>query len=302
MLDVLVRAGCFIAIIILGYILRKIQFFKEEDFTVLSKIVLRITLPAAIVTSFAGKKVETSMLLLSFMGISIGAVYILLAFVLNRRKSKEDTIFDVVNLSGYNIGAFTMPFVQNFLGPVGVISTSLFDVGNAFVCLGGSHGIGIILKQGGKLSAKKIVKNLLKSIAFDTYIIMLIVNMANVTLPSPILSFAGIVGNANAFMAMLMIGVGFKLSGDKAQIGKIVKTLSVRYGVGLLFALGSYFLLPFPKEVKVALVILAFSPLPSSSPVYTEDLKGDVGLSSALNSISIVCSITFIVAILLIML
>ena len=43
MLDVLVRAGCFVAIIILGYVLRKINFFKEQDFTVLSKIELRIT-------------------------------------------------------------------------------------------------------------------------------------------------------------------------------------------------------------------------------------------------------------------
>ncbi len=302
MLDILVRAGCFIAIIILGYTLRKINFFKEEDFTVLSKIVLRITLPAAIVTSFAGKKVELPMLLLSLMGIGIGAIYIGLAFVLNRRKAKEDTIFDVVNLSGYNIGAFTMPFVQNFLGPVGVISTSLFDVGNAFVCLGGSHGIGICLKHGGKLSIKKIVKTMLKSVAFDTYIIMLLIGMANITLPSPILSFAQLVGNANPFIAMLMIGVGFKLSGDKEKIGRIVRTLCVRYGVGLVFALICFFLLPFPREVKVALMILAFSPFPSSSPAYTDDLKGDVGLSSALNSISIVCSITFIVTILLIML
>lgn len=302
MLDILVRAGCFVAIIILGYVLRKINFFKEEDFTVLSKIVLRITLPAAIVTSFAGKQVELPMLLLSLMGIGIGAVYMGLAFLLNRRKPKEGTIFDVVNLSGYNIGAFTMPFVQSFLGPVGVISTSLFDVGNAFVCLGGSHGIGICLKQGGKLSIKKIVKTMLKSVAFDTYLIMLLIGMAHITLPSPILSFAQLVGNANPFIAMLMIGVGFKLSGDKEKIGRIVRTLCVRYGVGLAFALSCFFLLPFPREVKVALMILAFSPFPSSSPAYTADLEGDVGLSSALNSISIVCSITFIVIILMVML
>lgn len=302
MLDILVRAGCFVGIIILGCVLRKIKFFKEEDFTVLSKIVLRITLPAAIVTSFAGKKVEISMLLLSLMGIGIGAVYIGLAFALNRRRPKEDTIFDVVNLSGYNIGAFTMPFVQSFLGPVGVISTSLFDVGNAFVCLGGSHGIGICLKQGGKLSIKKIIRTMLRSVAFDTYLIMLLVGMAKITLPSPILSFAQLIGNANPFIAMLMIGVGFKLSGDKEKIGRIVRTLCVRYGVGLAFALSCFFLLPFPREVKVALMILAFSPFPSSSPAYTADLEGDVGLSSALNSISIVCSITFIVIILMLML
>ena len=302
MLDILVRAGCFVSIIILGYVLRKINFFKEGDFTVLSKIVLRITLPAAIVTSFAGKNIQISMLILTLMGIGMGAIYISIAFWSNRKKSKEDTIFDVVNLSGYNIGAFTMPFAQSFLGPVGVIAASLFDVGNACVCLGGSHGIGIILKQGGKLSVWKILKNLIKSVAFDTYLIMFLVNMARISLPKPILSFAEIVGNANAFVAMLMIGVGFKLSGDKEKIGRIVRTLCVRYGVGLIFALVCFFLLPFPREVKVALMILAFSPFPSSSPAYTDDLKGDVGLSSALNSISIVCSIIFIVTILLIML
>jgi len=120
--------------------------------------------------------------------------------------------------------------------------------------------------------------------------------------PLPVLSLAEIVGNANAFLAMLMIGVGFKISGDKKQIGKIVRILVIRYGIGLIFALSTFYLLKFPQEVKVALMILAFSPLPSSSPAYTDDLKGDVGLSSAVNSISIVCSIVLIVLLLLTML
>ena len=58
MLDILSRAGCFVTIIILGYVLKRKGFFKEEDFGVLSKVVLKITLPAAIVTSFAGKEID----------------------------------------------------------------------------------------------------------------------------------------------------------------------------------------------------------------------------------------------------
>ena len=34
MLEILTRAGCFIGIILLGYFLKKIGFFKEEDFKV----------------------------------------------------------------------------------------------------------------------------------------------------------------------------------------------------------------------------------------------------------------------------
>ena len=46
MLDIITRAGCFVAIIVMGYILRKKKFFGKEAFDVLSKIVIKITLPA----------------------------------------------------------------------------------------------------------------------------------------------------------------------------------------------------------------------------------------------------------------
>ena len=54
MAEILIKAASFVAIIFMGYLLRKKGFFKEEDFHVLSKIVLKITLPAAIVSNFSG--------------------------------------------------------------------------------------------------------------------------------------------------------------------------------------------------------------------------------------------------------
>ena len=302
MLDILTRAGCFVAIIVLGYVLRKVNFFKEGDFKVLSRIVLKITLPAAIVSSFAGKEIDPTMLAISLIGFGGGVIYMGIAFLLNRRAGKEQQAFEVLNTSGYNIGNFTMPFVQSFLGSAGVIATSLFDVGNAFVCLGGAYGIASIIKGQGKFSIKTIARSLVRSIAFDCYIVMLVLSLLHIALPNPVIEFAGIVGNANAFMAMLMIGVGFKLSGEKSQIGTILRILAVRYSVAIVVALGSYFLLPFPLEMRQAIVILAFSPIASACPAFTGDLKGDVGLASAVNSVSIICSIVFIVSILLIML
>lgn len=302
MQEILVRAGCFVAIIILGYTLRKVGFFKEEDFKVLSKIVIKITLPAAIVSSFSGKEIDPSMLFLSLIGLGGGLIYMLLGYIVNRRYGKEQQAFAILNTAGYNIGNFALPFVQSFLGPMGVITTSLFDAGNSCICLGGAYSVASIVKDNSGFSIKRIFKALVKSVAFDCYVIMIVLNLANISLPSPVVSFADIIANANAFMAMFMIGVGFKLSGDKKQIGSIVRILVVRYSVALLLALGCYFLLPFSVEVRQALVILAFSPIASAAPPFTEELKGDVGLSSAVNSISIVCSIIFIVLILLIML
>ncbi len=302
MQEILIRAGSFVAIIIVGYVLRKINFFKEGDFQVLSKIVLKITLPASIVYSFSGKEIEPALLALCLISLGGGITYMLLACFMSRKAGKEQQAFEILNTAGYNIGNFTLPFVQSFLGPAGVIATSLFDVGNAPICLGGSYSIASVVKGEGKFSVKKIVKALSKSVAFDCYVIMVTLCLLHIPVPEMVVNFAEIIANGNAFLAMLMIGVGFKLTGDKKQLGTIARILAVRYSVAILIALGCYFLLPIPLEMRQALVVLAFSPIASAAPAFTGDIKGDVGLSSALNSISIVCSIVFIVGVLVIML
>lgn len=302
MQEILARAGCFVAIIILGYVLRKVGFFEEKDFKVLSKIVLKITLPATIVCSFSGKQIDPAMLALGLLGLGGGIIYMSLGFLLNRKAGREQQAFEIINTSGYNIGNFTLPFVQSFLGASGVIVTSLFDTGNSVVCLGGAHSVASIVKNGDKFSIKTIGKAMMKSVPFLTYVIMLTLNVLHISLPATVVSFAEIIANANAFVAMLMVGVGFKLTGDRKQAGTIARIIAVRYSIALLIALGCYFVLPLPVEMRQTLVILAFSPIASAAPAYTEQLKGDVGLSSAVNSISIVCSIIFIVGALLIML
>ena len=113
---------------------------------------------------------------------------------------------------------------------------------------------------------------------------------------------AQIIGNGNAFLAMFMIGVGFKLGGDRSQIGQIVRILAIRYSVATVLALLFWFVLPFSAEIRMPLVILAFSPIGSAVPPFTAELKGDVGLSSAINSMAIIISIVIIVALLGVML
>ncbi len=302
MIDILVRAGCFVGIIAMGYLLKKIGFFKQEDFSVLSKIVIRITLPCAIITSFAGKTIDPALLSLVLMAIGFGLLYVLLGYVMNLSKTKEQQAFEMLNLPGYNIGTFVIPFAQSFLGPLGVIAVSLFDTGNAVICLGGAYSLAAMVKDGQGFSAVRIVKALIKSVPFVCYVLMLGLNLLHLDLPGFVLSFAQIGADANAFMAMLMIGVGFHLTGDMSQIWTMVRILAVRYGVAAVLAVICYFVLPFDLQVRQALVILVFSPIGSAVPGFTEELKGDVGLSSAINSVAMVIGIAITVVLLLVML
>lgn len=302
MLDILVKAGCYIAIILLGMVLRAVGFFKEEDFSVLSKIVVKITLPAAIISSAAGREVTPDLLIITALGFGGGVVYMIVGYLINHRGGKDAQAFGLLNLPGYNIGTFALPFTQNFLGATGTLTTSLFDVGNAFVCLGGAFGVASAIKAGNGFDWKRVVKALSRSVPFLVHILVVTMNLAKIPLPGAVISCAGIIGNANAFLAMLMIGVGFKLELQKDKLNLIARMLLARYSVAAVLALAFYFLLPFDLEIRQTLVILAFSPVGSAVPGFTAELDGDVGMSCSINSLAILISIVIIVTLLVVML
>lgn len=302
MLDILIKAGCYIAIIVLGIVLRAVGFFKEEDFPVLSKIVVKVTLPATIIASAAGRELDPALLTLALLGFGGGVIYMITGFLLNRSKGKDWQAFGLLNLPGYNIGTFALPFTQSFLGATGILATSLFDVGNAFVCLGGAYGVAATIKDGKGFDVRRVLKALSRSAPFLVYVITVSMNLLHVPIPSFIVSTASIIAGGNAFLAMLMIGVGFKLDLQKDQLGMIGKMLLARYSVAAVLAMAYYFLLPFDLEVRQTLVILAFSPIGSAVPGFTSELGGDVGLSCSVNSMAILISIVIIVALLVVML
>ena len=293
--EILTKAASFVAIIAFGYVLRQSGFFKEKDFYFLTKIVLKITLPAAIVYNFSSMEIDVSMLAICLFGLGGGLLYIAVAWLVNARKPAKRKAFDVVNLPGYNIGNFTMPFIQGFLGPTGFAATSLFDTGNAFVCLGGSYSLaGFLLGEGEKRSVKDLIKPLIRSVPFAAYIIMTILTLAHIRLPQIAVSFAETIAGANAFMALLMVGVGFQLKVNRENLAAIFRILGFRYAMAIIFSVLWYRFAPFSLEVRQALAILAFAPIATAAPAFTGNLNLDTGLSSVINSISVILSVVLI--------
>lgn len=299
MLDILIKAGCYIAIIILGIFLRKIGFFKESDFSILSKIVIRVTLPAALIVNAATREFSPELLVLSLLGLGGGILYMAAGWLVSRHADKEQQAFDILNHAGYNIGVFVIPFTQSFLGATGVMISSIFDVGNAFICLGGAYGVASAVKDGKGFDIKQVLKALSVSVPFLVHIGTVLMNLLHIPFPAPVVECAGIIANANAFLAMLMIGVGFKLSLEKSKLNRIFRALVIRYSIAAVLALCYWFLLPFDRLIRLTLVILAVSPIGSAVPGFTGDLGGDVGLSCNITSLTILISIITIVTLLL---
>ncbi len=301
MLHILIKAACLVSIIVLGYVLKKADVFKKEDFPIFSHIVLDITLPGAIITNFSAFSFDFSLLSLAFLALGCCILLSAAGWFVCRRKSTEDGAFAIINCSGYNIGCFTMPYVQSFLGPTAVVAGYIFDAGNAVIANGGAYGVASSLSNGGKISLKFVGKKLLTSVPFMTYLIMLIMASFQIPVPSPVVTLAGIAGSANSFMAMLMLGVGFELSLERRYLSQIGKILLLRYSISAVLALVFYYVLPFPLEIRQVLTAIAFGPICSAAVPYTGKLGGDVGLSGAINSCSIVISIVLITSTLMVM-
>ncbi|MEG7529839.1 MAG: AEC family transporter [Hungatella sp.] len=300
---VLTKAIAFVAIIILGYVLKKVGLFRAKDFYLISVIVMKITLPAAIVSNFSKITLDFSLLILCVIGFGCNWLMIGIGYLWNLRRSGAEKAFAMLNLSGYNIGNFTMPFVQSFLSPIGFAATSLFDAGNAIMCTGMTYTVaGMAVGEGEKPSLSSIAKKLFSSVPFDAYIVMTILAILKIRLPAVALSFADTAGSANAFLALLMLGIGFEVHMDSQKIAIIIKTLSMRFGTALLLALGFYWFAPFTQEIRQTLAIISLGPVASLAPAFTGLVGGDVETASAINSLSIVISIFAITSALLLLL
>jgi len=299
MIAVLTKAISFMLIVAGGYVLKRVGFFKKEDFRLLSRIVLSITLPCAVISNFNGMTIDGSMLALVLLGLVANFVLILAGFLCSRKNDPADKGFRIQNTAGFNIGCFSMPYVQSFVGPVGVVTACLFDAGNSMMCNGGTYAIASIAAGKTRARVADFIKKMLSSPAFDTYCVMLILSMLGLRVPEAITTFTGIVGSANSFMAMLMIGVGFEITLEREKLFKIVSTLVARFALTGTMAALAWFFAPFAPEVRQVLAMVLLSPVSSAAVAYTGKLENDVGTAGVVNSISIVISIICITSLML---
>lgn len=246
---------------------------------------------------------DYSILFVCAIGFLCNCVTVAAGYVMYARRTKALRAFAMINMSGYNVGNFTMPFVQSFLSPVGFAATSLFDAGNAVMCTGMTFTLaGMVIGEEEKPSIKKAVLNLFSSAPFDAYVIMTVLSILNIKLPSVLVTIADTAGGANAFLALLMLGIGFEIRMEKEKMSHILRILVVRYILAVFMAVGFYFLAPFGLDVRRALVIVSLGPVSSVAPAFTGALNGDIETASAINSLSIVISIAAITAALIILL
>lgn len=283
-----------ILVIVLGYFLKKAGLLsREKDFSTISKIVLYVTLPAAIITNLNGLRFPAFLLFISLFGFLCNWLYVFFAKKFGKTNTEKG--FMAINVNGYNIGNFALPFIAFFLEGLPILAISLFDAGNSVMVLGGNYAVAQNFKDGdADFNFKNLFQTILRAPTILVYFVMVTLSLFSLNLPVLLFDVAEIVGAANTFLSMLLIGVALEFNFGKNELKQMYKFLLIRYIPAIALSIIVLWMPLLGHEIKLGLSVLLLGPVAGSAPIFTDLLDGNVELSAQFNSVSIVLSILLI--------
>ena len=292
MSNVLTQTIVYVILLFAGYGFKKAGIFKVEDTDFLKKVILYLTMPAMAVNGLKDLELQPSFLWCFLVGFGTSTILMLVGMAVTRRKSPEERVMYLFNFNTYNIGNFAIPFLTGLISTEGFAALCLFDIGVAIYLYGIDYSLAEAVKGGkGSFSLKFLLKKIFTSPITDMYLLMILLAALHLRLPDPILKLASVMGNANAFLAMLSIGILFELNLEKENLWDMVKFFALRYGTILLIMAGVILFIPFSQDIRQAICVLLMAPVASIAPLLTMNAGGDGAKAAQINSVSILIGI-----------
>lgn len=268
-------------IMLLGVYGSKKKIITNEVNKGLTEILLKITLPLMIVSSFvftfneSMKKNISKAFIYSFLTFIIVAIlsYILLLPV----KSKKRGILQFANVFS-NCGFIGFPIIESIYGQEGIIYTSIFNM--FFAIFTWTYGVMIFT---GKVSVKEIKKVLLNPCVIAVYIGMSLM-IFNIQIPNVIYSTIKTVGSMTSPLSMIIVGVIL----SKANIKENLKDWTIYYGSIIkliVIPVLLYFItiiIGDNSKVSYTMVILSAMPAAAMTSILAESFNKETEYASVI--------------------
>ncbi|WP_077624034.1 AEC family transporter [Sediminibacillus massiliensis] len=280
-----------ISIIILGYLLKRFDIVREREGEGLTRIVLNVTLPCLLIVSFSEIALDPSLFLLVFIAMANGLFMAAVGLFVFRKENAKTKGMLAMMLPGFNIGLFAFPLVEGIWGSKGLKYFGMFDAGNAMVLFGLTYIIAAYFAaENSKPDFRRIAIKISTSIPLLTYIIVSVLNIADVQLPNLVLDVSGIIADANMPLSLLILGIYLNLQFDKSNLKLVGKFLALRYTLGLALGLLLFWLLPFEDMFRYTLLICFILPTATTSLAYSVEFKYDTKLVGTIANMTIIIS------------
>lgn len=287
-----------ILIIALGYLLKRMHVLREKDGEVISKIIFKLTLPCLVLVTFDEVKIETSLMLIPLLVILYGVVTTILGIFFFKKEEREMKGTLMMLSSGFNVGLFAFPLVYAIWGMGGLTYFGMFDVGTSFITFGIAYILGSYFSEEGlSLKPIEILKKLGKSVPLMTYVLASVLNFTHIHLPDTIIHLAGKISAANMPLSLLLLGIYLNFTFEKEFLKPMLKFLTFRYSLGLLFGLILYWILPYEDMFRYTMLIGLLLPAATSALTFAVEFKYSIQsmrLMATLSNITIVVSIVIL--------
>lgn len=270
-------------IMVVGYIMRKANVIDEEANVRYTRLVLNITVPAQVITSFISNRgiVPVSEVFSGF-GLSIGVfvVYFILAgllvLLLPMPEEQKGTYAFMVLFS--NVGFMGYPVITSIFGDRAMIYAVIMNV--VFNIVLYSVGIVLISSGSGKFHFNP---RLLLNMPLISSVLSFLMFFMGITLPDTVMTSLNYLGNVTTPVAMLVLG--------STIAGMPVKELFDDWRIYIFTAfrllvipLVVYFVLrlvPAGAELmRGTLIILSAMPVATNTTMLAIEYHGDVKLAS----------------------
>lgn len=309
-MSALIHPLTLLAIILVGYLFKKTRIFGPRDYRIVQRIVFNLTLPCAIIVSFASRDHDNSLLLISLFGLFCGFLPAPFLFLISRKWPVRERAFLMLNGAGFNIGNFCFPVMQGLLGPASLVPGAMFDVGNCVVVSAGNNLLTQRLlhinpdrplqeqnpgsaptlpyhkptdpdarRLARRATLRSIAKGFFTSVSFDVYIIMIVCMLANVHLPGWIPEVLDPIAQSNGFCSMLMVGMLMDVPSTKQEATEVLRVVLLRIPFAVLFALISWYVMPFDDLTRKALVMLSLAPASVFGTLFSDRVLGNARMA-----------------------
>ncbi|MDO5540411.1 MAG: AEC family transporter [Eubacteriales bacterium] len=270
-------------IMIIGYIMYKVKVIDDAATVRYTKMVLNISLPAQIITSFVENQgIVSNMEVLQVFGISLFSylVYFLLALVfvnVIRVKKQERGTYLFMSMFA-NVGFMGYPVITTIFGDEAMIYAVIFNV--VFNIL--VYSVGILFISSGK-GEFRFNPELLINMSFISAIVSIIMFFARIRLPQVVMTSFGYLGNLTTPVAMLILGATIASMPVKELFDewRIYIFTVFRLAVIPLAMMVIFKILPMASSLIVGImIVMAAMPVATNCTMLSIEYGGDTRLAA----------------------
>ncbi len=268
---------------VIGYIMEKKYLLGENSAAVMSKIVLNVTLPAQIITSFS---IEGADISAAAVGKTLGFSALVYAFYfavawafvrLLRAPREQRGTYEYMVIFG-NVGFMGFPLITAVFGADKLVYAVLFNI--VFNLLVFSVGIQMIAGggEGGSFDWRRLI-----NLPLGSSVLALLLFFAHIELPGFVNTALFTLGDATTPLAMLILGATIAamplrelFEEKRVYLFVAVKLLAVPVLVWLLLKPW----LPAGDIIGSILVVLSGMPVATNATMLSVEYGGDIKLVS----------------------